>query len=183
MKYKHFNPEWFSKISMNCSTSLRNLSKIHQESKEICSNVLGESLHIRAWSKEEEEVYDGWSTASCFAYSKYSKAAFWGKTQLTSKTDQWAGPNTFHRPSVRKKETAWGPQTYARASSSYRISIHRIMRSWTSAEMVYKLTNAKHGICLQRAQKADLSYQTEPFFTKHWVIEMSNHHPLGPIID
>ena len=129
--------------------------------------------------RREEEVYDGWSTASCFAYSKYSKAAFWGKTQLTSKTDQWAGPNTFHRPSVRKKETAWGPQTYARASSSYRISIHRIMRSWTSAEMVYKLTNAKHGICLQRAQKADLSYQTETFFTKHWVIEMSNHHPVA----
>ena len=63
---------------------------------------------------DDDDGDDGWSTASCFAYSK---AAFWGKTECRSiHTDQWAG---LKHSSGRKKPPKERLQTYGTASFRY----------------------------------------------------------------
>ena len=141
-----------------------------------------------AWRKEEEEVYDGWSTASCFAYSKYSKAAaFWGKTESTQYTDQWADLNTF-QPARKKlpEGTKLMPELHL---CSCRIPIYRIIRSWTLCmnwpmqtwdSHVTTVQLSTDGIFLQHGQKK-LSFSGRNIWPKAW--SPNSHYPVCPIID
>ena len=136
-----------------------------------------------AWRKEEEEVYDGWSTASCFAYSKYSKAAaFWGKTESTQYTDQWADLNTF-QPARKKLPEGTKLMPELHLAAEFLSTQNNLILN-----VVYELTNANMGLpCYNsatihrwnlfttRAEKAFI------FGQKHLAQSLESQQPLSSL--
>ena len=100
----------------------------------------------------------------------------------------WPVGGPQHIP-AGKKEAARGNQTYAGASSSCRIPIYRIIRSWTLCmnwpmqtwdSHVTTVQQSTDGIFLQRGQKK-LSFSGRNIWHKAW--SPNSHYPVCPIID